>query len=167
MYQHKFSRLWITTETQHVSQAHCVLPRFNRSVCLSRQLLQILTKCVSIGYIGGSVFELLLQDSRFDITALVRDPAKAAVLTEKFGVRTVIGAMENEKLLEEEAAKADVVINVVRHAPDRTTYSLFTRYQAALWIIPGIKALLDGSKARFERTGKKPIFINTVSRSNL
>ena len=93
---------------------------------------------------------------------LVRDQAKADVLAKKFGVRTVIGAMENERLLEEEAAKADVVINVVRHAPGRTTYSLFTRYQAALWIIPGIKALLDGSKARFERTGKKPIFIHTV-----
>ena len=80
---------------------------------LPSHVLQILTKLVSPGYIGGSVFELLLQDSRFEIAALVRDPAKAAVLTEKFGVRTVAGSLVDLQLLTEEASKADIVINTV------------------------------------------------------
>ncbi|KZV64682.1 NAD(P)-binding protein [Peniophora sp. CONT] len=96
------------------------------------------------GYIGGAVLQLLLDDPRYEITALVRDQAKADVLAKKFGVRTVVGTMEDEKLLEQEAAKADVIFNI-----------------AALWIIPGIKALLNGSKTKFEQTGKKPIFIHT------
>ncbi|VDC02900.1 unnamed protein product [Peniophora sp. CBMAI 1063] len=96
------------------------------------------------GYIGGAVLQLLLEDSRYEITLLVRDQGKAKIFEEKFNVRTVIGTLEDEKLLEEEAAKADVVFNI-----------------AALWIIPGIKALLAGSKIRFEKTGEKPIFIHT------
>ncbi|VDB94635.1 unnamed protein product [Peniophora sp. CBMAI 1063] len=96
------------------------------------------------GYIGGSVLELLLKDPRFEVTALVRDSAKARVLTEKFGVRTVAGSLVDIQLLTEEASKADVIINT-----------------ASLWMLPAIKALLAGAKAKFEKTGKKPIFIHT------
>ncbi|KZV61089.1 hypothetical protein PENSPDRAFT_759631 [Peniophora sp. CONT] len=96
------------------------------------------------GYIGGSVLELLLQDSRFEITALVRDPAKAKILTENFGVRTVAGSLVDLNLLTEEAFKADVVINT-----------------ASVWMLPTIKALLAGAKVRFEESATKPIFIHT------
>ena len=31
-----------------------------------------------------------------------------------------------------------------------------------MWMLPAIKALLAGAKARFEKKGTKPIFIHTV-----
>ena len=51
---------------------------------------------------------------------LTRSAVKARKLTEQFGVRTVVGSMESESdfaMLTAEAAKADVVLHIVRHLP--------------------------------------------------
>ena len=52
---------------------------------------------VVAAYIGGSVFQRILQPpdiNVFDITVLVPDAAKAKLLETNFGVKTVVGSME-------------------------------------------------------------------------
>ena len=67
------------------------------------------------GYVGGSVLSRLLEhpDAKsFEITALVRDQAKATKL-ESFGVKTAIGTIQNLKLLEDLASKSHIVFSIV------------------------------------------------------
>lgn len=73
------------------------------------------------GYIGGEVLYQLLQHGGFDVSALVRTEAKAALLRSKTDnkVRTVIGCLDDVDLISDEVARADVVINTanVDHVP--------------------------------------------------
>ncbi len=69
------------------------------------------------GYIGGSVLQKILQHpeaNTFEITALVRDAGKAQILETKFGVKAVVGSMEELDKLTELAEKAHIVVQVVR-----------------------------------------------------
>lgn len=69
------------------------------------------------GYIGGSVLQQILQHpdaSTFDITVLVRDASKAKFLETKFGVKTVVGSMEDLESLSLLAENAHVVVQCVR-----------------------------------------------------
>ncbi|KZV72598.1 NAD(P)-binding protein [Peniophora sp. CONT] len=95
------------------------------------------------GYLGGATLQLLMQKPDLSITALVRSKDKAAKL-EHFGVKTVLGSLDDAALLEAEAAKADAIVQGASHDH-----------------INGVNALLKGAKARFEQTGKQPIFIQT------
>ncbi|VDB84727.1 unnamed protein product [Peniophora sp. CBMAI 1063] len=95
------------------------------------------------GYLGGAMLQLLLGDPNVTITALVRNKDKADKL-EKFGVKVIVGSLDDLALLEAEGAKADVVIQ-----------------SAAYDAIEAVKALLKGAKTRFDKTGKQPVFIHT------
>ena len=70
---------------------------------------------LDIGYIGGTVLDRLLQHSNaktFDITALVRSPEKAKKL-ESFGVKGVVGSLDDYDLVEDLVSKAHVVVDIV------------------------------------------------------
>lgn len=67
-----------------------------------------------LGYIGGSVLSRLLAHPSagiFDITALVRNPGKAKLLESKFGLKTVIGALEDLDKIEELSHQSHVVFS--------------------------------------------------------
>ncbi|KAF7344718.1 NmrA domain-containing protein [Mycena venus] len=98
------------------------------------------------GYVGGTVLWRLLQHPRaadLQITALVRDPAKAKKL-EAFGVVPVVGDKANLDLLEALAKDADVVFSVA-DSDD----------------VSAMKATLAGAKSRFGSTGRPTIYIHT------
>lgn len=61
------------------------------------------------GYIGGSVAVRLTQEGH-TVRGLCRDPQKAERLR-TLGIEPVAGALHNERLLAEEARRADAVIN--------------------------------------------------------
>ncbi|KAL5118766.1 hypothetical protein ACEQ8H_003269 [Pleosporales sp. CAS-2024a] len=65
------------------------------------------------GYIGGDVLCALYdKHSDYEITALVRTEEKAQPVKKAFpNIRIVLGDLDSSKLLEEEAAKADVIIH--------------------------------------------------------
>jgi uncharacterized protein YbjT (DUF2867 family) len=68
------------------------------------------------GYIGGSVLDRLLVHPdrvRFNLTLILRSRDKARKLEEQFGLKTIIGSLDDTQLLEDTAADADVVINTV------------------------------------------------------
>ncbi|KZV66826.1 NAD(P)-binding protein, partial [Peniophora sp. CONT] len=107
------------------------------------------------GYLGGATLQLLMQKPDLDISALVRDKDKAAKL-ETLGVKVVLGSLDDAALMEAEAAKADAVVQGVSKP-----VICGSGPQAAFDHIAGVNALLKGAKARFEKTGKQPIFIHT------
>ncbi|KAH9041644.1 hypothetical protein EDB85DRAFT_2071888 [Lactarius pseudohatsudake] len=101
------------------------------------------------GYIGGSVLQRLLDHPKsdtFEITALVRSVDKAKLLN-TLGVNTVVASLSDLDKLTELAAASDVIIHTA-DADDQ---------KAA-------KAILHGLKARYDKTGKIPIYIHTVCR---
>ncbi|RAR03297.1 nad(P)-binding protein [Stemphylium lycopersici] len=65
------------------------------------------------GYIGGdTLFALCNKHSDYEIAALVRTEEKAKSVTQAFpNVRIVLAELDDAKVLEEEAGKADVVIH--------------------------------------------------------
>ncbi|KAI0331856.1 NAD-P-binding protein [Cubamyces sp. BRFM 1775] len=99
------------------------------------------------GYIGGSVLQRLLSHpnaANFDITALVRNANKAKVLEAQFGVKTVLGSLQDLDKLTTLAANARVTI----HTADCDD-------------VEAIKAILSGLKQRHDKTGELPILIHT------
>ncbi|KAH9003176.1 hypothetical protein EDB86DRAFT_3073655 [Lactarius hatsudake] len=98
------------------------------------------------GYIGGSVLQRLLDHPKsdtFEITALVRSADKAKMLN-ALGVNTAVASLSDLDKLTELAAASDVIIHTA-DADDQ---------KAA-------KAILHGLKARYDKTGKIPIYIHT------
>ena len=70
-----------------------------------------------LGYIGGSVLQRLLSHpnaANFEITALVRNADKAKLLETRFGVKTVLGSLQDLDKLADLAESAKVTINTVR-----------------------------------------------------
>ncbi|THY10572.1 hypothetical protein D6D02_06319 [Aureobasidium pullulans] len=65
------------------------------------------------GYIGGDILhEIVANFPRSSIIALVRDKAKAASIEEKYSQVTLLqGDLDSASLIEDQAARADVVIN--------------------------------------------------------
>ena len=63
------------------------------------------------GYIGGDFLALAVQTHPdWDITALVRNSDKGALVTSKYPhVKVVIGSLESAVVLETESKKADIV----------------------------------------------------------
>ncbi|KAI0767997.1 NAD-P-binding protein [Trametes elegans] len=99
------------------------------------------------GYIGGSLLQRLLQHpnaSNFAITALVRNESKAKLLEKDFGVKTVVGSLQDLDKLADLAENAHVV------------------FQAAdCDDVAATKAILSGLKRRHEKTGDLPLLIHT------
>ncbi|RPD59649.1 NAD-P-binding protein [Lentinus tigrinus ALCF2SS1-6] len=99
------------------------------------------------GYIGGSVLQRILQHpeaNTFDITALVRDAGKAQLLETKFGVKAVVGSMEEFDKLSQLAENAHIVVQCAEADRDDM-----------------MNAILGGLKKRHEKTGDLPILIHT------
>ncbi|KAI0694390.1 NAD-P-binding protein [Cerioporus squamosus] len=100
------------------------------------------------GYLGGTVLARLLNHpdrKNFDITVLVRNEAKAKILSEKFGLKTVIGTHQDLDKVESQAEAAHIVFNI-SDADDAN----FTG------------AILKGLKSRHTKTGDVPILIHTT-----
>jgi len=98
------------------------------------------------GYLGGSVVARLLDHpnaSSFQITALVRSPAKGTKL-ETVGLKTIIGSINELDKLERAASEADVVFSIA-DADD----------------VDSMKATLRGLRKRYEATKKMPVLIHT------
>lgn len=64
------------------------------------------------GYVGGACLTRLLEEGSFEVTALVRDAAKAKKLN-VLGVSTIIASLDDSAPLVAGAAAADVVIQTV------------------------------------------------------
>ncbi|CAK5275872.1 unnamed protein product [Mycena citricolor] len=103
------------------------------------------------GYIGGTVFSKLLSHPKadgFKITALVRDAAKAEKLTRTVGnVENIVvhrGSNGDLDLLTKLAKEADVVFSVADTVD-----------------VQAKRAILAGSEARFEETGRPVVVIHT------
>ncbi|KAH9944977.1 NAD(P)-binding protein [Epithele typhae] len=99
------------------------------------------------GYIGGAVLTRLLTHPRapnFDITALVRSETKGKVLQEKFGVRPLVGSLQDADKITAASENANVVINT-----------------ADCDDLPSAEAILAGMKARHDKTGEVPVLIHT------
>ncbi|BGP40998.1 hypothetical protein JCM10449v2_004965 [Rhodotorula kratochvilovae] len=63
------------------------------------------------GFIGGSVLAALLEEKKHTISALCRDPKKAAKL-EELGVRPVQGELSSDEVISKEAAEADIIMHI-------------------------------------------------------
>jgi nucleoside-diphosphate-sugar epimerase len=104
------------------------------------------------GYIGGSILSRLLQHPKretFDITVLIRSAAKAKDF-ESFGLKTVIGSLDDLDSLERLASESDVVFQ----SADSDN-------------LPATKAILKGIKTKFEKTNKPPVLIHTSGTGEL
>ncbi|RDX55339.1 NAD-P-binding protein [Lentinus brumalis] len=100
------------------------------------------------GYVGGTVLARLLnhpERKNFDITALVRDEAKAKILSTKFGLNTVIGTHQDLDKVASLAEAAHIVFNISNADDEQFT-----------------GAILKGLKNRNTKTGDVPILIHTT-----
>ncbi|EIW57397.1 NAD-P-binding protein [Trametes versicolor FP-101664 SS1] len=98
------------------------------------------------GYVGGAVLALLLASEnakRFDVTVLSRSAEKARAF-ESFGVKAIVGSLDDLVTLEGIAAESDVVIEC-----------------ADADHIASTKAFLAGLRKKYETTGKAPILVHT------
>jgi uncharacterized protein YbjT (DUF2867 family) len=101
------------------------------------------------GYIGGSILgRLITHASRpsFEIVAYSRNADKAKKLETEFGLKSVLGSLDEVQKIEEAAAKADVVF----HTADSADH------------LPSAQAILRGLKRKHEESGKVPIYVHTV-----
>ena len=64
------------------------------------------------GYIGGSILHRLLDDPNYSITALVRNAEKAKKL-ETFGVKAILGSLDDSDKVQQATAAADIVLHCV------------------------------------------------------
>ncbi|KAF5343332.1 hypothetical protein D9758_014193 [Tetrapyrgos nigripes] len=99
------------------------------------------------GYIGGSVFSRFLKRpdfSSFDIRAIVRSAEKGEKLKNLYGVTPIVGSHSDFSLMENAASEADIVLSM-----------------ANVDDVDAARATLSGLKKKFEKTGKKGVFINT------
>ncbi|KAI9061683.1 NAD-P-binding protein [Trametes sanguinea] len=97
------------------------------------------------GYIGGGVLARLLVNAKplFDITVLLRDAVKADKL-KPFGVKTVLGTLDDTDKVEQLASQADIVFEC-----------------ADADHVASTKAVLAGLKKRYQETGRPPALIHT------
>jgi len=99
------------------------------------------------GYIGGTVLQTILASPSApeSITALVRDEKKAEALNSVSpSIKGVVGDLKNTDQLRDLASQHDIVINCA-NADDEA----------------GIKALIEGMKIRRDKTGHRPLLIQT------
>jgi uncharacterized protein YbjT (DUF2867 family) len=101
------------------------------------------------GYIGGSVLQQLLAHPRastFEITSYSRNAERAQKLEREFGVKYILGELDDVQKIEDAAAVADVVFHFANSADH----------------IPSAQAILRGLKRKHAESGQVPIYIHTV-----
>jgi hypothetical protein len=86
------------------------------------------------------------------------------------GVRPVVGSYDDLDVLEREAGDADVVFSLVSECGVSIVTAvgieigrLIVNLKADADALPGAKAILEGLKKRYERTGRVSKLIHTVS----
>jgi len=69
------------------------------------------------GYIAGDATHVLYQaHPDYDYTFLIRSEDKAAIVRKAYpAAQVVLGGLDDSKLLEQEAAKADIVLRLYFH----------------------------------------------------
>ncbi|KAI0769398.1 NAD-P-binding protein [Trametes elegans] len=97
------------------------------------------------GYIGGAVLARLLANANplFNITVMLRNAAKADKL-HPFGVKTVLGNLDDTDKIESLASQADIVFEC-----------------ADADHLGSMQAVLTGLKKRYKQIGKTPTLIHT------
>lgn len=134
---------------------------------MSLHNLDIFDHVHTTGYVGGSVLTRLLalpDADKYEITALVRSPEKAKKL-ETFGVKTVVGSIQDVALLTRLAEQAHVVFSLVS--------SSFSNDGSRLDINAACsqvdcddedqaRAIVSGLKKRHDATRDIPIVIHAV-----
>lgn len=103
------------------------------------------------GYIGGTVLQSILGSPNppTTITALVRDDKKAELLKSVSApsgttIKPLVGDLKNTGLLRDTAKEHDILVNCA-NADDEDA----------------IKAILEGLKLRRNKTGHRPLLIQT------
>ncbi|KAJ7065557.1 hypothetical protein C8F01DRAFT_1053661 [Mycena amicta] len=101
------------------------------------------------GFVGGTALTTLLDRDDYKrgqvkITCLVRGDDRARLIKQRLGVDVVVGDLAEGELVRRAAAEADVVLD--------TANADFPK---------GSRAILDGLKERYERTGIQSVFIHT------
>lgn len=99
------------------------------------------------GFIGGEILDHLL-DENYTVTTLVRRQSAAADL-EKLGVQTVIGTLDDAKIIAKQAAASEIVFHT-----------------ATADHLPSVQAVIDGIRQR-EKQGLQTIYIHTSGASLL
>ncbi|KAF7920410.1 hypothetical protein BELL_0885g00010 [Botrytis elliptica] len=100
------------------------------------------------GFIGGEILDLLLKESRYEITVLVRRQAAAEKL-DKLGVKTVKGSLSDSETITRQACLSDITIHTAT-ADD----------------VVSVEAVIEGITQRLQ-TGQNAIFIHTSGASFL
>ncbi|KAF8625571.1 hypothetical protein AX15_005331 [Amanita polypyramis BW_CC] len=98
------------------------------------------------GYIGGSVLTRLINhplSDTFQLTVLVRSAEKAKRFR-TLGIRAIVGTYEETALLKRLASEADIVIACANADS-----------------LSGAKAILEGLKERYNKTGRIPSLLHT------
>ena len=92
------------------------------SDCLTADIFQSSTG--STGYIGGDALHALYTaHPEYEYTAIVRNSDKGALVAAAYPkVRLVYGTLDDATLLEEESAKADIVLRKI--VPARTIHNI-------------------------------------------
>ncbi|KAK3807417.1 MAG: hypothetical protein JOS17DRAFT_766719 [Linnemannia elongata] len=102
------------------------------------------------GYIGSTFLDLLLKKKdtarKYTFRALVRSQDKADQLIRPQGIEPVLGSLDDVAIIEDEAANADIVINL-----------------ADADHLPSVQAILRGlsQRPRWEEGRRRPILIHT------
>ena len=112
----------------------------------------------ALGYIGGSVLQLLLDHPKkdtFEITALVRSVDKAKLLN-TLGVNTVVASLSDLDKLTEVAAASDVVIHTVIMFPSSLVSVLSPLYRQTRMIKRLLKPSFAGRKRATTRLARSP-----------
>jgi hypothetical protein len=131
-------------------QSHCLLDHLSHPSKMSSSSSPIphILLLGSTGFLGGSVLSFLLPNitispPKYTISALVRSAEKAKWL-ETNNIRPVLGSLNDTALIEEEASKADILINTADSDH-----------------LPSARAAVAGLTKRFNQQQKKPLYLHT------
>lgn len=92
----------------------------------------------------------------------MRTEEKAKKLAEITGVKTVVGSLQDHKLLEKLASSSHVVFSIVSSNPQCPLLRVPHSLQASSGAEPEMEAILRGLKKRHQATGDVPLLIRTV-----
>ncbi|KAI0768452.1 NAD(P)-binding protein [Trametes elegans] len=125
-------------------------------------------------YLGGAVLERLLEHTSagtLEITALVRFPAKATILENNFGERTVAGTIAEHGKVSRLAENADVVFSIVTLLRDLKARKDKTGVASILIHTSGAAILNDDAKGTYSSDkvyhDSRPEEIEIIQRASL
>ncbi|KUI60279.1 dTDP-glucose 4,6-dehydratase [Cytospora mali] len=116
------------------------------------------------GYTGGDIFHVLNEaHPDYEYSVLVRNESKAAPVKQRYpNIRVVYGSLDDSKLLEEEAAKTDILVHTADASDHEGAAKAFTAGLAAghskdnpaYWIHTGGTGILTYQDADADRYGE-------------